>query len=342
MLVLIFTLIIVVTLVFLFTPNPLIKKIHHGEPLKLNKKKIKRVMLGMNFTDGLVYKITLYALLIIVSFIFLYPVIYMLLTAVKPQMDLADSAAGLLPSSLDFSNYKNALEKLSYFKSLYKSMLVALIPTVLNVVVASITAYGFATFRVPLKKLWFAVMLATYIVPKALISIPQYAWYSQLKLLGSIFTYILPATFGQGLYFALYFLILYSTFKQIPKQLEESAKIDGASNLQIFFKIVLPLILPSLITVTLVSFVWYWNDAETASMYLNIVKAGQTTPRWVTLPIALQNFQLTLVGSEREAMLYRGVEMAATFLSIAPLLLIYLFLQRYFVEGIEKSGITGE
>ena len=95
MLVFIFTLIIVVTLVFLFTPNPLIKKIHHGEPLKLNKKKIKRVMLGMNFTDGLVYKIILYALLIIVSFIFLYPVIYMLLTAVKPQMDLADSAAGL-------------------------------------------------------------------------------------------------------------------------------------------------------------------------------------------------------------------------------------------------------
>ena len=77
-------------------------------------------------------------------------------------------------------------------------------------------------------------------------------------------------------------------------------------------------------------------------MYLNIVKAGQTEPVWVTLPIALQRFQLSLADSEREALLNRGIEMAATFLSIVPLLIIYLALQRYFVEGIEKSGITGE
>ena len=282
-------------------------------------------------------------MLIIVSFIFLYPVIYMLLTSVKPQMDLADSAAGLIPTSLDFTNYKTALEKLNYFKSLYKSMMVAFIPTLLNVIVGCLTAYGFAKFKFPLKKLWFAIMVATYIVPKSLITIPQYAWYAKLKLLGSIFTYILPASLGQGLYFALYFLILYSTFKQIPKQLEESAKIDGANNLQIFFKIVLPLVIPSIITVTLFSFVWYWNDSETAAMYLNVVKAGQTAPRWVTLPIALQNYENTLLDvGERQALLYRGIEMAATFLSIVPLLIIYLALQRYFVEGIEKSGITGE
>ena len=339
-------LIIIITIalsgVLLFTNNALIIKLR-GKPFKFNKQKFKRIILGMNFTDGLLYKIILYSLLIIISFIFLYPVIYMMLTSLKPQMDLADTTAGLLPTKFDFNNYRVAIGELNYLNALYKSMLVALLPTLINVIVASITAYGFAKFNFPLKKLWFGVMIATYIVPVTLISIPQYAWYAKLKLLGSIFTYLLPASFGQGLNFALYFLILYSTFSRIPKQLEESAKIDGANDLQIFFKIILPLVIPSMITVILFSFVWYWNDSTTAAMYLNKLRAGQTTPRWITLPIALANYQASLASiGEKEAILYRGIKMAATFLSIVPLMIIYVALQKYFVEGIEKSGIAGE
>ena len=339
---LIIILVLVLLGLFLFTNNPLIIKLR-GKPFKLNKKRIKRIIFGMNFTDGILYKIILYSLLVIISFIFLYPVIYMILTSLKPQMDLADSTAGLLPTKLDFNNYRVALSELKYLNALYKSILVALLPTLINVIVGAITAYGFAKFKFPLKKMWFGIMIATYIVPVTLISIPQYAWYSKLKLLGSIFTYLLPASFGQGLNFALYFLILYSTFSRIPKQLEESAKIDGANDLQIFFKIVMPLVIPSMITVILFSFVWYWNDSTTAAMYLNKLKAGEVTPRWITLPIALSNYQASLSSvGEKEAILYRGIKMAATFLSIIPLMIIYIALQKYFVEGIEKSGIAGE
>ena len=333
---------LVIIAIFLFTPNPLMKKIHGG-PVKVNKKKVKKVMFGMNFTDGLVYKLFIYIFLVIVSFIFLYPMIYMLLTSLKPQMDLADSASGLLPSSLYFKNYVEAFKALGYFKALYKSIIVAMLPTLFNVIIGCLTAYGFARFNFPLKKLWFAIMIITYIVPAALISIPRYAWYAKLKLLGSILTYILPSSLGQGLCFALYFMILYSTFKRLPVQLEESARIDGANNLQIFFRIALPLVIPSIITVLLFSFVWYWNDSDTASMYLNIVKAGQDAPRWITLPIALQNYQNSLLDrGEREIILFQGVKMAAVFLSILPLLINYFVLQRFFVEGIEKSGIAGE
>ena len=123
----------------------------------------------------------------------------------------------------------------------------------------------------------------------------------------------------------------------------QNKNIDTSNNLQIFFKIALPLVVPSIITVLLFSFVWYWNDSETASMYLNIVKAGEEAPRWITLPIALQNLQNSLLDrGEREIILYGGVKMAAVFLSILPLLINYLVLQRFFVEGIEKSGIAGE
>ena len=326
----------------IFKPNPIINKIHGG-PLKINKKKVKKVFFGMNFTDGLIYKLFIYIFLVIVSFIFLYPMIFMIFTSLKPQMDLADSASGLLPSSVYFRNYVDAFKELGYLKALYKSIIVAILPTLFNVIIGCLTAYGFARFNFPLKKFWFAIMIITYIIPTALISIPRYAWYAQLKMLGSILTYILPASLGQGLCFALYFMILYSTFKRMPLQLEESARIDGANNLQIFFKIALPLVVPSIITVLLFSFVWYWNDSETASMYLNIVKAGEEAPRWITLPIALQNFQNSLLDrGEREIILYGGVKMAAVFLSILPLLINYLVLQRFFVEGIEKSGIAGE
>ena len=339
---LIIVLLVILLFILLFTPNPIIKKLR-GKPFNFNKKKIKKVLMGMNFTDGLIYKIILYALLIVVSFVFLYPVIYMLFTSIKPQIDLADSTAGFIPTSFDFNNYRTAISELNYLNALYKSILVALLPTLLNVIVGCFTAYGFARFNFPFKKFWFAVMITTYILPKALISIPQYAWYARLKLLGSIFTYLLPATLGQGLCFALYFLILYSTFNRIPKQLEESARIDGANSFQIFFKIALPLVIPSMITVILFSFVWYWNDSETAAMYLNVMRAGQTSPRWITLPVALQNYQgkLSSIG-EKEMLLYRGIKMAATFVSILPLIVIYLALQRYFVEGIERAGIAGE
>lgn len=313
----------------------------HIQNKKVTKGKIKRFFFGMNTTDGKLFQIILYALLIVVSFIFLYPLLFMLFTSFKQVEELADTSVGLLPSKLFFENYKTAVEKLNYFPSLGKTVVIAFVPSILNTAIGCLTAYGFAKFNFPLKKFLFGLMIASFVIPTVLIRIPQYAWYSELNLLGSIWTYILPSLFGQGLYSTLYILILYSTFKQIPKQLEESAKIDGANNLQIFFKIILPLVIPSLITVFLFSFVWYWNDSVTAAMYLNV--GGKNF--WVTLPVALQNYQSAILaetqGGQR-MVLYQGIKMAGTLITILPLLILYLFLQKYFVEGIEKSGITGE
>ena len=340
---LIILLLAVLTLLVLYTNNPLIKKIR-GKPFKFPKRRLKVFFLGNHNRKGFLFLFIVYALLIVLSFIFLYPLIFMVLTSFKPVADLANSTSGFLPTRLEFSNYREAFVQLNYLKSLWKTIVVSIIPSLFNVVIGALTAYGFARFRFPLKKLLMGLMLAIFIVPRVLISIPQYAWYSRLKLLGNLLTYILPASTGQGLYFALYFLILYSTFKQIPVQLDESAKIDGASSWQIFTKIMLPLVIPSIITVFLFSVVWYWNDADMASMYLNVAKAGKEA-FWVTLPVSLAKYQSMILAETQGGqltVLYQGIKMAGTLLSIIPLLITYLFLQKFFVEGIENSGITGE
>lgn len=305
--------------------------------------KIKKVLFAKNLSDGLIFRMGIYILLIILGFIFIYPIISMIVTSLKDVGDLADSTVKWIPGHLEWANYKEAFTQLDFFRSLGKTCVVVLVPSLINTVIACLTAYGFSKFNFPGKKVLFAIMLATFIIPKKLTGIPQYAWFNQLKLLGTLWTYILPSTFGQGLNSALGILVLYSSLNLVPRQLEESAKIDGCSNIGTFFKIVLPLIVPTLITVFLFNFVWYWNDSTTASMYLNVNGNG----KWTTLLVSLSSYQnqinaITNGGQGIQALLYQGSRMAATFLSILPLLLMYFVLQRYFVESVEKSGITGE
>lgn len=305
------------------------------------KHQIKKVLFGMNYYKGLIFKIVVYALLIIFGFLYIYPLLFMLVTSLKGPEDLVDTSIKWIPRELLFANFTTAIQELSYWKALFKSVIVALVPSVINTVVGALCAYGFSRFRFPGKKILFAIMLVTFIIPKQLINIPQYTWYYRLDIVGSLFTYILPATFGQGLYSTIYILVLYSMFNLIPIQLEESAKMDGASTLTIFVKVALPLIIPGIITVFLFSFVWYWNDAATAALYL----AQPGKDYWATLPVMLERYQNTIFSITHGgvgAVLYQGIRMAGTLLSILPLLIIYFSLQRYFVESVERTGIAGE
>lgn len=306
-----------------------------------NKNKIKKRFLGTKGSNGLIMKIVIYFLLIVFGFIYLYPLLFMLITSLKGEADLMDTSIKWLPTSLEFSNYKVAFQQLHYLPTFFKTLVVVIVPSVINTIVALLTAYGFSRFNFPGKKILFGLMLATFVVPSALTKIPQFVWYSKLGLIGDILTYILPSTFGQGLNEAIYILILYSMFNLIPKQLEEAARIDGASNLGVFFKVAIPMVVPGIVTVFLFSVVWYWNDSATASMYLG--RAGKDF--WATIPVMLERYQTQIVAETHGGVgmkLYQGKKMAGTLLSIIPLLVMYFPLQRFFVESIEKTGIAGE
>lgn len=325
----------------------MIRKIKHyfskeNKTARANQKnKFKKILLGTKGSDGLIMKIVVYALLIIIGFIYIYPLLYMFITSLKAESDLMDSSIKWLPTSLEFSNYKVAFDNLKYLSTFFKTLVVVLVPSVINTIVALLTAYGFARFRFPGKNVLFGLMLATFIIPTVLTKIPQFVWYTKMGIVGNILTYILPSTFGQGLNEAIYILILFSMFSLIPKQLEEAARIDGATNLGVFFKVAIPMVVPGIITVFLFSFVWYWNDSATASMYLG--RAGKDF--WATIPVMLERYQAAIVAQTNGGIgmkLYQGKKMAGTLLSILPLLILYFSLQRYFVESVEKTGIAGE
>ena len=297
---------------------------------------LKRRLFGMKLTDGLLYRAVLYALLIIIGFVYVYPLLHMLSYSLKSLADLLDPTINVLPSSLYLENFSNALLVLNYVPLFFESLTVTLIPAILQTMVASLIGYGFARFQFPLKKLWFALLLATYLIPPQVTMIPRYVLFFNIGILETIFSIIIPATFGQGVSSAIFVLIFYQFYLMVPKALDEAAQLDGATHWGIYTKVAIPLSLPSFLTAFLFSFVWYWNETYIARLFLG--SGGET------LLIRLYNFvsayNAILGGGSNVA--NEAIRMAATLLIIAPLIVAYFILQRLFIEGIDRSGITGE
>jgi len=302
---------------------------------KLNKNKIKKLLLGYNLTDGLLFKITVYVLLISIGFIYIYPMLYMLSISLQSYTDIINPTISWIPSAFYTENFTKAFSVLKFWKTLGTSLIVTLLPAVIQTAVCAVIGYGFAKFEFPLKKLFFVLVLLTFIIPQQVYTIPRYVIFNDMNLLGSPLAIILPALFGQGVNSAIFILIYYQFFKQSPKAFDEAAEIDGAGDLKIFFKINVPLAAPAFLTTFLFSLVWYWNETYISGLFLE----GE----FKSLQIRLLNFTSEFSSMEGDAAkINEGVRLAATLLIILPMLIVYLCLQRYFIEGVEKSGIAGE
>ncbi len=303
------------------------------------KNKIKKIFFGFEFTDGLLFSIIIYALIISMGFVFVLPILRMTSSSFKDLKDLVDPAIGFLPSKLYLENYQKAMNVLNFKVKIWQSFYIAVLPTIFQTVSAAIIGYGFARYRFPLKNLLLVLTLSTFIVPPQVILLPRYLMFKEVKILGSILSTVLPAAFGQGLRSAIFILIFFQFFGMIPKALEEAAKIDGAKELQIFYGIAIPMATPAIIVTAIFSLVWYWNDVTTTSMFIG---GGLST-----LPLELNRFAAAFADSysqvgDSAARLNEGIQMAGTVLTILPMLAVYFVLQRWFVEGVDRSGITGE
>lgn len=301
--------------------------------------KLKRVLVGMKFTDGLLFKVLIYTLLISLGYIYLYPVLYMLTNSFMSTQDIISSTVKWVPSSLNWENYKLVFEEIDYFSALTDGIILAALPAIAATVSSAIVGYGFARFNFPFKNVLFVLMIASFIIPPQITMLPTFRMFSNYGLLGSIKAFLYPAMLGQGLNGAIYILIFYQFFKMIPKSLEESAKLDGANSLSIFTRIAIPLAVPSIIIVFLFSFVWYYNETYLSGLFLR----GSDL---MSLPLRLEQYinQYTSIYPEgspaRELM--QAVKLAGNVITLFPLLLLYFFTQRYFVESIDRTGITGE
>jgi len=300
-------------------------------------KKVKKFIYGNHISDSILSKIMVYALLISIGFLYIYPIIYMISNAFKSQSDIINPMVNWVPTELYFGNFQRAFKVLKFFPTLFGSFAVTLLPALIQTAVTSLIGYGFAKFDFKFKKTLLILVLMTFVIPIQVYMIPRYVMFFEFKLLESPLSIILPALFGQGLNSAIFILIFYQFFRMIPQSINEAAEIDGAGPYFIFFRIAVPLAIPAFITSFLFGLVWYWNETYITSLFL-----GSAYPN---LQLRLASFvseYTQLYPSDQLLRINEGVRLAATLLIILPMVIVYFTIQRWFVEGVEKTGVTGE
>lgn len=310
---------------------------------KLTKEKIHRFIFGTKEKQGAGKQLVVYGLLICIGFVYLYPMLYMFSTSFMNRDDLLDTSVKWLPSTLYIQNFIDAASSMDFWATLGKGVVIAGLPTLCNVMICMVIGYGFARYDFTGKKIMMGILIFSYILPSQVTMIPTYVLYNNMGILGTLWAFVLPAVLGNGINAPIFILIFYQFFRQVPKVLMEAAAIDGAGHFKSFYKIAIPSAVPAIITVVLFSFVWYWNESYLTEMY---VRGLSTKSIWTNLVIQLKNFDTSFetratVGDAATS-LNESVRMAATTLSILPLLIMYFFLQKHFVESIDRAGITGE
>ncbi|QGG55671.1 carbohydrate ABC transporter permease [Paenibacillus sp. B01] len=301
-------------------------------------QKARMLVLGRSFSDGLLAKAVIYALLSIVAYLYLQPLLYMVSTTLKDMSDLLDPTVKWIPRRITWDNLAKAVEGLRYPEALRNTALIAVSCSLVQVIVCAMTGYALARLAVPFKGLVTALIILTFLIPPQVILIPLYVIFSKLGLLNTIFVFLVPALFGQGLKAALFILIFRQFFHAQPASLEEAAKLDGAGTLRLFFRIMLPLARSACLVVFLFSFIWYWNMYYEPSMFL----AQGFTPLSIRLDNLEDVLNPSLLGNTHFITnpVTEGTKMAAAFLIILPPLLIFMVLQRWFVAGIERTGLV--
>ncbi len=312
---------------------------------KIDRYAMKKWFFGSKDTQGVGKVAAIYGLLICIGFVYLYPLLYMIAKSLMQRADLLDSSVNWIPSTLYIKNYIDAFTSMDFVRTLWQSVVIAGLPTLLNMVMCAIIGYGFARYEFPLKKVMLGILIFSFIIPPQITMMPNYLLYNDLKILDSINAFLLPAFLGQGIKAQLYILIFFQFFRQIPQALIEAAKIDGCGHFKTFVKIAVPSAAPAILVVFLFSLVWYWNESYLTQLYVCGVLGDSY---WNTLMVALKGFNDSYtqaggsVTGEAMGSLNEGIKMAATMLSILPVLLLYFVLQKQFVESVDRTGITGE
>ena len=291
------------------------------------------------------------------SFIILYPLLYMLSVGFRQADDMADPMVIWIPKHLTLENIQDAFRLMDYPTSLRNSVTLGVVSSLLQILSCALVGYGFARFEFKGKRLLFALVLFTIIVPPQVIYAPTYLSYKSfdffglgqigrlftgepftVNILNTGFSLYLPALLGVGIRSGLVIYIFRQFYRGLPHELEDAAYIDGCGFFRTFFRVILPNASAALLTVFLFSIVWYWNDYYYIAMYFSSTKT--VSMALSLLPDALATNQATQSLSGDPYLIGTRLQ-AGALLAIAPLLILYLFLQRYFTQGFERTGLTG-
>ena len=257
----------------------------------------------------------------------IYPLLWMLSSSFKPSNEIFASKT-FFPQVFTLENYSIGWKGVSgyTFGLFFRNSLYVVFMCILgNAICCTMAAYSFAKLDFTFKKILFAAMLGTLMLPFHVTLIPQYILFNKLDWINSYLPFIIPRFLG-GNGFFIFLLVQY--MRTIPKEIESAAKIDGCGSIGMYFRLMLPLSVPAIITVSILTFIWTWNDFFSQLLYLNSVSK-------FTIAIALRMFVDATSGSSWGAMFSMSI------LSLVPLFLAFVFFQKYLIEGITSGAVKG-
>lgn len=322
----------------------------------LDKNKLALKNRGTQFIVSLIRTVFLIGM----SFVMVYPVLFILSAAFKGMRDVYDPTVVWLPKNFSWRSMEVALELLDFKNSLLKTLSVTVPCVFLQLISSLLAGYGFARFQFRGKNILFAVLIFTIIVPVQTYMTPLYANFRNfdyfgigslvgmitgqpmtVSLLDTNIPFYLMAVLGAGIRSGLYIFMLRQFFVGMPRELDEAASIDGCGPLQVFLRVMVPNAIPMMVTIVVFSLVWYWNDYYLSSMFFNklpplsqkLAEAAEAASLMAGLPSG--------ISVEEFSVIKEGVLACGCLLTILPPLVLYIFAQRYFTEGLERSGIVG-
>ncbi len=291
--------------------------------------------------------------LISIAFVILYPLIYMLSMSFRSAADFYDVTVVWIPKHFTLDNYKKIILEMGMADPLLNTIIMSVFSTMVQIFITALTGYGFARFKFKGSMVLFIFVIITIMMPAQMINIPNYLNMrnldffgiiefiagepSPINLVNSHFSFIIPALLGQGFMAGLFILIFRMLFQGMPIELEEAATIDGCGYFGTYIRVMFPNAKTALVICSIFSLVWYWNDYFGPYVFLTSIR---------TLPVYLMDFfQIVnqyLPAVHRNNVYYTiPLQQAACVFSILPLLVLFLLSQKFFRQGLERSGIVG-
>lgn len=294
------------------------------------------------------------ALLVIgLCFVIIYPLLYMITAAFRPRSEMNDPTIIWISKSFTTSNIKDVVRVMDFWHTLGNTLFINIGCSIVQVITCAITGYGFGRFNFKGKNILFGVVIMMILVPSQIILIPQYTFFryfnplgiwhviagDYINLINSPLTMYMPAITANGLRAGLFIFLFRQSFRSLPKELEDAAYLDGCSPFRTFIKVMVPNAGSTFLTVFLLSVVWYWNDYYVSTSFFTDNS---------TIALQLKNLDASLIRilfnngtvkvNARELIVWME---AGCLISITPILVMYIFLQKNFTEGIARSGLTG-
>jgi multiple sugar transport system permease protein len=272
-------------------------------------------------------RIVLFFIVLFGAVIMMYPLIWMLASSFKPEQEIFRNL-GLWSDNFTFENYIKGWQGVAgigFSRYFVNSIIVVTLNVIGNIVTCSMTAYAFARLNFSFKGIFFGMMMATVMLPHHVTLIPRYIIFDRLGWINTFLPLTVPAFFATQSFFI---FLLVQFMRGIPKELDDAAIVDGCTPWQIYWKIIMPLSVPALVTTTLFTFIWTWNDFFGPLIYLQ-------SPIKYTVALGLRSF------ADATSQSAYGQLFAMSIVSLVPVFIFFVFFQRLLIEGIATTGLKG-